>query len=254
MTLRSIRDFLIALAVCTITGAVAQAGTSERAQYDELKAQAAAALRHGQTDLAKARLRDALALTTRAGAPANEVYRAIVSPLARLYSAAEQLDELHDLYRSRAEESGLQGLALGLAQSDYGFLLQRSDVSRDRFLGEQMVESAVQTFAGCRTHKNESQDCRSRLADTMGIQAAFYFEQQDYKRAEPLFRKVIGFPENEVQREVMIVALHALKGIRILNKDYEEARSLEIKAAEFESRHPGSAKRLQDMGSRSRTK
>jgi hypothetical protein len=61
-------------------------------------------------------------------------------------------------------------------------------------------------------------------------------------------------PESTVQAEVMLVSLHALRGILVLRKDFDAARQLEIRAAAFEASHPGALARLQQEGSKARSR
>ena len=79
-----------------------------------------------------------------------------------------------------------------------------------------------------------------------------FFQKLDYKRAEPLFRRVITMPEGSVQDEVMLVSLHALRGILIVRKEYDEARQLELRAAAFEATHPNALARLKGETARGR--
>jgi hypothetical protein len=102
--------------------------------------------------------------------------------------------------------------------------------------------------------KAEGEVCRRRLADTAGIQGAMFFQKLDYSRAEPLFRRVITLPEETVQDEVMLVSLHALRGIMILRKQFDEAKQLELRAAAFEAAHPNARSRLQAESTRSRSR
>ena len=180
------------------------------------------------------------------------MYAEIVSPLAEIYKKSEAVEKLEALYQQRVDQSG-EGLERGLAQADLGFFYQGSEfASADRFLGEQFVEKAVESFEHCAASKSEGDQCRKRLADTAGIQGAMFFQRLDYKRAEPLFRRVITMPDGSVQDEVMLVSLHALRGILILRKDYDEARQLELRAAAFEAAHPNALTRLKGEGARGR--
>ncbi|HYI96206.1 MAG TPA: hypothetical protein VEX68_21875, partial [Bryobacteraceae bacterium] len=106
----------------------------------------------------------------------------------------------------------------------------------------------------CAMSKTEGEQCRRRLADTAGIQGAMFFQKLDYSRAEPLFRRVITMPESTVQDEVMLVSLHALRGIMMVRKQFEEAKQLELRAAAFEAAHPNALTRLKQDGSRSRSR
>ena len=50
----------------------------------------------------------------------------------------------------------------------------------------------------------------------------------------------------------MLVSLHALRGILILRKDFDEAKQLELRAAAFEASHPNALARLKGDGKRGR--
>jgi hypothetical protein len=112
----------------------------------------------------------------------------------------------------------------------------------------------VKTFERCTRNQWEGDQCRRRLADTAGIQGAMFFQRLDYERAEPLFRRVITSPEALVQDEVMLVSLHALRGILISRKDFAEAKQMESRAAAYEATHPGARNRLRNENTRSRTR
>jgi hypothetical protein len=143
-----------------------------------------------------------------------------------------------------------------LAQADLGFFYQASDfASADQYHGEQLIEAAVKSFEDCSVNSRlEGEQCRRRLADTAGIQGAMFFQRLDYGRAEPLFRRVIASPEAMVQDEVMIVSLHALRGILILRKDFEGAKQLEVRAAAYEAAHPKALDRLKTESTRARSR
>jgi hypothetical protein len=49
------------------------------------------------------------------------------------------------------------------------------------------------------------------------------------------------------------VSLHALRGILLLQKEFDEAKQLELRAAAFEVAHPGALARLKQEGNRSRS-
>jgi hypothetical protein len=182
------------------------------------------------------------------------MYADVVSPLAEIYKNTEATDKLEGLYQRRLEESGA-GLDRGLAQADLGFFYQASEfASVDRLHGERLVDDAVATFEQCATTKAEGEGCRRRLADTAGIQGAIFFQRLDYARAEPQFRRVITLPEAMVQEEVMLISLHALRGIMILRKQFDEAKQLELRAAAFEAAHPNARSRLKAESTRSRSR
>ena len=61
-------------------------------------------------------------------------------------------------------------------------------------------------------------------------------------------------PETMVQDEVMLVSLHALRGIMIVRKDYEEAKQLELRAAAYEAAHPECAVTAEEGETRSRSR
>ena len=105
----------------------------------------------------------------------------------------------------------------------------------------------------CCTAKTEGEQCRRRLGDTAGLQGAVFFQRLDYQRAEPLFRRVIGLPESTVQDEVMLVSLHALRGILAERNDFDEAKQLALRTAAFEASHPQALNRLKQESTRSRS-
>jgi tetratricopeptide (TPR) repeat protein len=227
-------------------------GDDQRTRFDRLKAEAREAAQVTDWAKAEARYRQLLQLAPSLQVGAYEMYAEIVSPLAEIYKKSEAVDKLEALYQQRVDQSG-EGLERGLAQADLGFFYQGSDfASADRFLGEQLVEKAVESFEHCAAGNRESDQCRKRLADTAGIQGAMFFQKLDYKRAEPLFRRVITMPDGSVQDEVMLVSLHALRGILILRKEYDEARQLELRAAAFEAAHPNALSRLKGESARGR--
>ncbi len=227
-------------------------GSDQRAQFDRLKAEARSAAQALDWEKAEARYQNLLQLARSAQVGASEIYADVVSPLAEIYKKSNAVDKLEALYQQRVDRS-LEGLDRGLAEADLGFFYQGSDfASADRFIGEQLVEKAVKSFEHCAASKEEGQQCRKRLADTAGIQGAMFFQKLDYTRAEPLFRRVITMPEGSVQDEVMLVSLHALRGILIVRKDYDEARLLELRAAAFEATHPDALARLKGEGARGR--
>ena len=51
-----------------------------------------------------------------------------------------------------------------------------------------------------------------------------FLQKQNYKRAEPLFRRVITMPTDSVQDEVMLVSMHALRGTLIVRQDFDKAK------------------------------
>ena len=206
--------------------------------------------------VAQARYEKLLQLAPSVKAGTYEMYAEVVSPLAEVYKKTEAFEKLEELYQRRLEKSA-EGLEKGLAQADLGFYYQNSDfASADKFRGERLVEDALKSFERCSQDKLEGDQCRRRVADTAGIQGALYFQTLQYDRAEPLFRRVVTLPETIVQQEVMLVSLHALRGILILRKDYDGAKQLELRAAAFEAAHPGAVNRLRQdrgAGTRSRT-
>lgn len=227
-------------------------GADQRAQFDRLKTEARTAAQAMDWEKAEARYQKLLQLAPSAQVGASEMYADVVSPLAEIYKKSGAADKLEALYQQRVDRS-LEGLDRGLAEADLGFFYQGSDfASADRFIGEQLVEKAVKSFEHCAGSKDEGQQCRKRLADTAGIQGAMFFQKLDYKRAEPLFRRVITMPEGSVQDEVMLVSLHALRGILIVRKEYDEARQLELRAAAFEATHPNALARLKGETARGR--
>lgn len=230
-----------------------------KGRYEALKTEARHA--HAVDDLrtAEAKYSKLLDLAERSQTGVQEVYANVVSPLADIYRKTELSGKLEQLYLRRVETATRSnregGLELGLAQADLGFHYQRSDVSADRFHGERMVEAATKTFEECSKSYQSGEQCRRRLADTAGIQGAIYFQHSDYKRAEPLFRRVVTLPEEMVQAEVLFVSLHALRGILILRKEHDEARALEMRAAKVEAKNQGAVERLRgeaETGTRSR--
>jgi tetratricopeptide (TPR) repeat protein len=224
-----------------------------RAQFDELKAEGRAALKAEDYAKAESCYTRLLQLASTVHPGIYEMYAQVVSPLAEIYKKTEATDKLEALYQNRLDQA-VSGLERGLAQADLGFFYQGSDfASADRFRGEGLVDNAVKTFEQCATNKTEGEQCRRRLADTAGIQGAMFFQKLDYSRAEPLFRRVITMPESTVQHEVMLVSLHALRGIMIVRKQFEEAKQLELRAAAFEAAHPNALSRLKQDGSRSRS-
>ena len=163
------------------------------------------------------------------------MYAEVVSPLADIYRKTGATDKLEALYQMRTDRA-TEGLAKGLAQADLAaFSIKASDfASADQYHGEKLVEAAVKSFEDCTLNNNlDAEQCRRRLADTAGIQGAMFFQRHDYQRAEPLFRRVISSPETMVQDEVMLVSLHALRGILITRKDFEGAKQLELRAAAY---------------------
>jgi tetratricopeptide (TPR) repeat protein len=230
-------------------------GNDLRAQFNRLKSEGRTALEAGDFVKAEARYTKLLRLKDAVHADVNEVYSDVVSPLAEIYKKTEAIDKLEALYQSRVDQSAA-GLGRGLAQADLGFYFQGSDfASADRFRGERLVDEAVKTFEECGASKAEGEQCRRRLADTAGIQGAMFFQKFDYARAEPLFRRVITMPENMVQDEVMLVSLHALRGILIVYKKFDEAKQMELRAAAYEASHPNALNRLKsDSSTRSRSR
>jgi tetratricopeptide (TPR) repeat protein len=225
-----------------------------RAQFDRLKAEGRAALQAEDYAKAETSYRKLMELAVAVHPGTYEMYAEVVSPLAEVYKKTEDVEKLEDLYQNRMDHSGA-GLDRGLAQADLGFFYQASGfASADRFRGERLVDEAVKTFEHCSASKTEGGQCRRRLADTAGIQGAMFFQELDYSRAEPLFRRVITMPENTVQDEVMLVSLHALRGIMIVRKQFEEAKQLELRAAAFEAAHPNALSRLKQDNTRSRSR
>jgi hypothetical protein len=231
-------------------------------KYEALKAEARQAQAAGDLQKAGAKYAELLTVAEHLQPGVYEVYANVVSPLADIYRNLEENDKVEQLYIHRVDEATKthrdDGLELGLAQADLGFHYQHSDVSADRFHGEQLILTAIKTFEQCAPSRQAGEQCRRRLADTAGIQGAIYFQNLDYKRAEPLFRRVISAPEELVQAEVLFVSLHALRGILILRKDNDEARALELRAAQVEARNHAALARLRnaaaDTGSRGRTR
>jgi tetratricopeptide (TPR) repeat protein len=229
-------------------------GADPRAQFDRLKVEARAAVQAQDWKTAEARYQRLLQLAPSVHAGSYEMYAEVVSPLAEIYKKSNAADKLEALYQQRVEQSNV-GLDRALAQADLGFFYQGSDfASADQFHGERLVDEAVKSFEQCATSKTEGDQCRKRLADTAGIQGAMFFQKLDYKRAEPLFRTVITMPDGSVQDEVMLVSLHALRGILILHKQFDEAKQLELRAAAFEAAHPNALARLKNEGSRARSR
>jgi hypothetical protein len=229
-------------------------GSDLRARFDRLKAEGRAAIRSEDYAAAEMRYRALLDLSASVRPSATEMYADVVSPLVDIYKKTEAVDKLEELYQRRLDQS-TAGLDRGLAQADLGFFYQASDfASVDRLHGERLVDEAVRTFEQCVPTKVEGELCRRRLADTAGIQGAVFFQKLDYTRAEPLFRRVITLPEEFVQDEVMLVSLHALRGIMIVQKQFEEANRLELRTAAFEAAHPNALSRLKSESSRSRSR
>jgi hypothetical protein len=230
-------------------------GSDPRAQFEQLKSEGRAAIASENWALARARYEKLIQLAPAVKASTYEMYAEVVSPLAEVYKKTEALDELEALYQARLEKS-VQGLERGLAQADLGFYYQNSDfASADKFRGEKLVDDAMNSFDRCSQDKIEGDQCRRRMADTAGIQGAVYFQRLQYDKAEPLFRRVVTLPDAIVQDEVMLVSLHALRGILILRKDYDGAKQLELRAAAYEAAHPAAVNRLrEDQGTRSRTR
>lgn len=225
-----------------------------RAQFDRLKADARAAFQAEDWKTAEARYQKLLQLAHSVHAGASEMYADVVSPLAEIYKATNDVDKLEGLYTQRVERSGA-GLDRALAQADLGFFYQGSDfASADQFHGERLVDEARKSFEACAASKSDGEQCHKRLADTAGIQGAIFFQKLDYKRAEPLFRQVVTIPDGAVQDEVMLVSLHALRGILILHKQFDEAKQLELRAAAFEAAHPNALARLKNEGTRGRSR
>lgn len=234
-------------------------GSDLRIQFEALKREGRAAVAAEDWATAEARYSKLLQISDAVNPATYEMYADVVTPLADVYRKSDQPEKLEALYRMRVERAA-PGLAKGLAEADLGFFYQGSDfASSDQLHGERMIDNAVKTFEHCSSGKTESSKteadhCRRRLVDTAGIQGAMYFQRQDYKRAEPLFRRVIASPESIVQEEVMLVSLHALRGILILRKDLEGARQLEVRASAFEAAHPNALDRLKNEGTRARSR
>ena len=230
-------------------------GDSASARYEAAREEAKRALLAGDLATAETKYSALLQLAEQNATGSYEIYANVVTPLADVYRRLDRPDKLEALYTHRVEVAKGKGeaLDLGLAQADLGFFYQNSDVSADRFHGERHVEQAMRTFEQCAAAKPVSaEQCRRRLADTAGIQGAIYFQQLDYKRAEPLFRRVVNQPEEMVQAEVLFVALHALRGILVQRNQQHEAQVLERRAAEIESRNGAAVARLRNQ-TRSRT-
>lgn len=245
----TVRALLITLAFAGIASSA-----DLRAQFDRTKSEARAAAQAGDFPTAETHYVELLQMAEGAHATTYEVYAEVVSPLADVYRKMESMDKLEALYRNRVD-SATPGLAKGLAQADLGFFYQNNEfASVDKLMGEKLVDDAVKTFEQCSSAKQEGEQCKRRLADTAGIQGAMFFQKLDYKRAEPLFRRVVTMPESTVQGEVMLVSLHALRGILILHKQFEEAKQLELRAAAYEAAHPNALARLKPEGTRSRTR
>jgi len=244
-----VRQLVLALILAGIVW-----GGGLRAQFDRLKTEGRSALQ--AEDYAKAencyiRL---LQLSSSVHPGVYEMYAQVVSPLAEIYKKTEATEKLEALYQNRMDHSAA-GLERGLAQADLGFFYQGSAfASADGYRGEGLVNDAVKTFEQCAATKTEGEQCRRRLADTAGIQGAMFFQKLDYSRAEPLFRRVITMPESTVQDEVMLVSLHALRGIMLVRKQFEEAKQLELRAVAFEAAHPNALARLKQDGNRSRSR
>jgi hypothetical protein len=227
-------------------------GADSRIEFERVKAEGKAAIAASDWKTAEARYLKLLKLSDMVRPGTYEMYAEVVSPLAVVYRKIEATDKLEELYQMRVDCAGA-GLAKGLAQADLGFFYQASDfASADRYHGERLIEASVKTFEACSADKLEGDQCRRRLADTAGIQGAMFFQRLDYDRAEPLFRRVISAPETLVQDEVMLVSLHALRGILILRKDFDGARQLEVRAAAYEAAHPNALNRLKTENTRSR--
>jgi len=224
-----------------------------RSQFDRTKAQARAAVEAEDWAAAEVRYEKLLKLSAAVHPSLLEMYAEVVSPLAELYKKTGTVDKLEKLYQDRMEGS-VAGLERGLAQADLGFFYQASDfASADQLHGEQLVAEAVKSFEQCAASKTEGEQCRRRLGDTAGLQGAVFFQRLDYQRAEPLFRRVIGLPESTVQDEVMLVSLHALRGILAERNDFDEAKQLALRAAAFEASHPQALNRLKQESTRSRS-
>lgn len=249
----------LAAAIIFITPVFAE---TVNTKYEALKAEARQAHTAGDLANAAAKYSELLNIAEHSQPGVYEVYANVVSPLADIYRKLEEEDKVEQLYIHRVDEATKanrsDGLELGLAQADLGFHYQHSDVSADRFHGERLIGVAIKTFEQCAPSKEVGEQCRRRLADTAGIQGAVYFQSLDYKRAEPLFRRVITTPEHLVQAEVLFVSLHALRGILILRKENDEARALELRAAQVEAKNQAALARLRDAagdsGTRSRTR
>jgi hypothetical protein len=247
----------LAAAIILIAPAFAEVANTK---YETLKAEARQAQTAGDLKSAATKYAELLTIAEHSQTGVYEVYANVVSPLADIYRNLDQDEKVEELYIHRvdkATKTNLEaGLELGLAQADLGFYYQHSDVSADRFHGERLIADAIKTFEQCAPAKNAGEHCRRRLADTAGIQGAIYFQNLDYKHAEPLFRRVVTTPEELVQAEVLFVSLHALRGILILRKENEEARVLEQRAAQVEAKNQAALARLRsaaaDSGTRSR--
>ena len=239
---------LLAVVLC---GVVVLLADSPRIRYAQLKAEARAAYVAADLSGAEAKYRELLLLTQDLQPGPYEVYAEVVTPLAQIYRAQKADEKLENLLRSRIDAAH-GGLELGLAQADLGFHLQNSEISADRFHGEQMVEASLRTFEDCAAGKAYAEHCARRLAETACVQGAIFFQQLRYDAAEPLFRRVVGLPEQQVQKDVLILSIHALRGILVHRKQFPEARQLDLRAAALEAKHPESLMRLRFPSERTR--
>jgi tetratricopeptide (TPR) repeat protein len=190
------------------------------------------------------RYREALRAARAAQVDPAIVYAEIVTPLVDLLRNEQDEAKLEEFLAERVK-SATPGLELGLALADLGLHYQNGETSADRFRGEELIDRAIATFEACSSDRERyTEQCRRRLADTAGLQGAIYFQQGKYSAAEPLFRRVVAMPEQQVQTEVLIVSMNALRGILVLRKDFDEARKIELRVAALEAVNPAAVARL----------
>lgn len=228
------------LLVLTLASVVLLAD-NPRSRFQAIQEEARSAAAQGDWETAETKYLVLLDMAGEVGAPPLELYANVVTPLGSIYKKTGNLDRLEALYLRQVERAR-STLARGLAEADLGFFYQDSETSAERFRGEERVQSALRTFENCSAEEKPS--CLRRLIDTAGLQGAIFFQQGKYAQAEALFRRVLAAPESEVQNEVLLVSIHALRGILILRKDFAEARALEARAAALEARDPQALARL----------
>ena len=234
--------------------AVALWASDPRAQFDRLKSEGRAAIESENWVVAEARYLKLLEMAAEVHPSTTEMYAEVVSPLAAIYKRTDDAEKLENLFQQRVENSA-EGIDRGLSQADLGFYYQNSDfASSDQFHGERLVEDAIKTFEQCSTEKKQGEQCRHRLADTVGIQGAIFFQKREFNRAEPLFRRVLTTPETAVQDEIVLVSLRALKEILEMRNQLSEAKQLETRATAFEIAHPEVLARLKYEGTKARTR
>jgi hypothetical protein len=230
----------------------ASATDNPHSRFRILQAEARSAAYAGDLHAAEIKYRALLDLADVVSLAPYELYSQVITPLASVLRRQHDSAPLEALYVSRVEQAK-PGLSKGLAQADLGFFYQNSEVSVDRYHGTRMVDAAIRTFEECGTHSPDRAQCRKSLFDTAGLQGAIHFQEREYPRAEQLFRRVLAAPESEVQSEVLLVAIHALRGILILKEELQEAGALASRAAAIESKHPNALSRLRNPeGERSR--